>query len=145
MNNRTQGFTLIELLVVIAIIGVLAALLLSSYRSAQQRPYDVAALQCGRAIVTAELAWRLQKGSYTTSLTELGQDVQEACTDAEVRVAADGENLSGPTMTPTNTISAGAGNFAFRVFHPSGSGYYSYNNQDGTRANGGKLNRLTNW
>ena len=122
MENRTQGFTLIELLVVIAIIGVLAALLLPSYRSAQQRPYDVAALQCGRAIVTAEMAWRIQKGSYTGSLTDLGQDVKEACTD--VRIVRDVVPVQA-TTTSANEVGLGFSPvpyFTFKVWHPSGSG-----------------------
>lgn len=39
-----QGFTILEILIVIAVVGILAAVAVGSYGSAQQRAYDVAVL-----------------------------------------------------------------------------------------------------
>ena len=40
MNQRNKGFTIVELLIVIIIIGILAALVLNSFRGVQERARD---------------------------------------------------------------------------------------------------------
>lgn len=142
--KNSDGFTLIELLVVIAIIGLLAALLLPSYRESQKKPYDLAALQCGRAIVAAQTTAKISTGSYIAGVAAMGSDVQEACTQQNVQVAPD-TSLAGNAGVQSASISVNSSNYAFQVFHPSGSGYYLYNMADGTVANGSKLNKLVKW
>ena len=131
--SRQQGFTLIELLVVIAIIGILAALFLPSYQRAQKRPYDAASLQCGRAIVAAEIPRKIETGGYANNVSQLGEDVKEACQDQGVQVVTDITPVAGATIAGTNQIGIGMPQgqppyIAFRVFHPNGSGYYHYSN-----------------
>ena len=140
--TRTQGFTLIELLVVIAIIGVLAAILLPTFSNAQKKPYDVAAQQCGRAIVAAQIPYRAGTGSYTSDPAQLGPDVAEACRDAGVQV---GVHNTAPTAATSAYLMSGAdaNSFAFTAFHPRGTGFYRYwNVSPAPIAEGNRLNTL---
>ncbi|AFD27429.1 type IV pilin protein [Deinococcus gobiensis] len=142
--SRQQGFTLIELLVVIAIIGVLAAIFLPSYQRAQKRPYDAAAAQCGRAIVTNETTYRIENRTFTGDLNALGEDVKEACQDQGVRL---GIHAGG---TDPNAGSQGfegtSDNLAFKVWHPNGTGFYRWWTQSpDPQAQGNRLNRMFNW
>ncbi|WP_157451542.1 type II secretion system protein [Deinococcus aquatilis] len=142
---HTQGFTLIELLIVIAIIAVLATILIPTFAGAQKRPFDLAAAQCGRAIVTAQLSLKAEGGAYISPVASLGEDVQEACTAQNVKVAIDSAPANNPAATVGNGVSVAADNFAFQVFHPSGTGYLLYNKKDGTAASGSRLNRVFKW
>ena len=139
VTHRQQGFTLIELLVVIAIIGILAALFLPSYQRSQKRPYDAAALQCARAIVTAENVGFVEKRAFEPNLSALGADVKEVCQDQGVQVLNSGLGGITAATAGNNQIAFSGDNYAFSVWHPNGSGGYHYNRNDGTRENGGKL------
>ena len=139
VTHRQQGFTLIELLVVIAIIGLLAALFLPSYQRSQKRPYDAAALQCARAIVTAENVGFVEKRAFDGSLSALGADVKEVCQDQGAQVLNAGLGGITAASAGNSQIAYSADNYAFSVWHPNGSGGYHYNRNDGTRENGGKL------
>lgn len=122
--NRAEGFTLIELLVVIAIIGLLAALLLPSYRESQKKPYDLAAQQCLRAIVTAETTYRIEHGGSTTdSLAALGADAAEQRQNIQVKAAWGGSPTA--TMAGENTINTmGGRSWSVWTWSQNGSGAY---------------------
>jgi type IV pilus assembly protein PilA len=124
MNHTQQGFTLIELLIVIAIIGVLAALLLPTFGGAQKKPFDVAAMQCGRAVLTAQTIRRLETGSFAANVSQLGEDVTEACTQQGVQV----RQFAGGTPTAASvgdgSILLTANSVAYWTWHPRGSAAY---------------------
>lgn len=148
-TSRQQGFTLIELLVVIAIIGILAALFLPSYQRAQKRPYDAASLQCGRAIVTAEVTRKIETGGYANNVSQLGEDVKETCQDQGVQVVTDITPVRGANTAGTNQIGIGMPQgqppyIAFKVYHPQGSGYYVYINAANVEAKD-KLGKRYDW
>ena len=131
-HNKTKGFTLIELLIAIAIIAILAAIMIPSFSAARKRPYDVAALQCGKAIVTAQVTYTAEHANIpANSLTQLSNaDVNEQCQN--VQVIQDGPPIV-QTTAGTNTISVGGTNYAFRVWSTAGTGIYAYNQDGNTR------------
>ena len=143
-HPHVQGFTLIEILVVIAIIGVLAAVLLPTFTGAQKRPYDTAALQCGRAIVAFETTANLTRGSYAANIAEMGPDVLDACVTAGARVALNDVRADNPNAAVSQAVSTSATNYAFQVFHPRGSGYYLFNLASAA-GSGARLERLYSW
>jgi type IV pilus assembly protein PilA len=127
-RKRTQGFTLIEVLVVIAIISVLITILLPSFNAARKKPYDTSALQCGKAIVTAQVTYTAEHNNQAAnSIGQLNNsDVNEQCLNAGVQVGSGGlPSVQGDTGT-TN-IDAGGSNFSFKVWHQNGTGVYLYN------------------
>lgn len=131
--SRTQGFTLVELLVVIAIIGVLAAILIPTYSGAQKRPYDVAALQCGRAISNALGPDRMNRGSYATNISQLGADVAEVCTDAGVRVKGIAGGAPVASTAGTGAIDPNGSSYVFYVWHPLGSASFPTSPAEGLK------------
>lgn len=136
---------MVELLVVIAIIGVLAAILIPSYNGAQKRSWDTAAVQCGRAIVTAQISHRANTGTYTDNAGVLGEDVTEVCASQGVRL---GVHATSPTAATATGLMSGANSdsFAFTVWHPNGSGWYRYWKTSPTpTASGDRLNTLFRW
>ncbi|MBZ9714390.1 type II secretion system protein [Deinococcus multiflagellatus] len=134
MKYGTQGFTLIELLVVIAIIGVLAAILLPTFSEAQKKPYDVAALQCGRAIFTGAIAYKASNGGalptppYNPNV--FGADVQEACAGQRIMPYAVPTSKTGSEYAINDTDARGLP--VFFVANNSGSGAYVSNGNDPT-------------
>lgn len=145
-HSRTQGFTLVELLVVIAIIAVLAAILIPTFSGAQKKPYDTAALQCGRAIVVAQTAFKVERSTYSATLSPLGEDVAEVCQSAGMRVSPHSAPANNPGATVSMGMDASNDNYSFQVFHPNGSGYYKYwKTSPSPVAAGDRLNQLVRW
>jgi len=70
MTQKT-GFTLIELLVVVLIIGILAAIAVPQYQKAVLKSRSSEMLIAGKAFWTAEQAYYLATGSYTTNPNDL--------------------------------------------------------------------------
>jgi type IV pilus assembly protein PilA len=127
-KNRIKGFTLIEVLVVIAIISVLVTILLPSFNAARKKPYDTSALQCGKALVTAQVTYTAEHNNQAAgSVAQLNNtDVNEQCLNAGVQV--------GPDYVPNTqadggnfNIGVGGANYAFKVWHQNGTGIYLYN------------------
>ena len=127
-KNKTQGFTLIEVLVVIAIISVLITILLPSFNAARKKPYDTAALQCGKTIVTAQVTYIAEhNNTAAASITQLNNsDVTEQCGAAGVQV---GPDFTANTLADvgSSNIGVGGSNYAFKVWHQNGTGIYVYN------------------
>ena len=128
-RKRTQGFTLIELLIVIAIIAVLAAIMIPSFSAARKRPYDVAALQCGKAIVAAQITYIAEHNELAASNYPgmNNADANEQCQNVQV------SSNFGPIGTGGNAnINVGGSNYSFFVWSNSGTGVYLYNRDSPT-------------
>ena len=129
-EKRTQGFTLIEVLVVIAIISVLVTILLPSFNAARKKPYDTAALQCGKAIVTSQVTYTSEhNNTAANSITQLNNaDVNEQC-------VTPGAQISTATPATVNiagnaNINVAGSNYAFAIWNPSGTSIYYFNKDD---------------
>lgn len=84
---KDQGFTLMEILVAIVVLGALAGVLVPAYVDAQRRPHDVAAIDCGKAIIQAQEAYRTLNGMYYVgTFSGLGRDVTVRCTQTGMQV-----------------------------------------------------------
>lgn len=70
-ENPRGGFTLIEIMVVVIIIGILASLALANYVRTVEKSRTSEAKNILGTIRTAELAYFLENGIYTTSLADL--------------------------------------------------------------------------
>jgi type IV pilus assembly protein PilA len=128
MNRKTQGFTLIEVLVVIAIISVLVTILLPSFNGARKKPYDVAALQCGKALVTAQVTYIAEHNNQAAgSVAQLNNtDVNEQCAGAGVQVNQAYVPLDLSSVG-NNAINTDVSNYAFDVWSQNGTSIYNYN------------------
>lgn len=71
MMLQKKGFTLIELLIVLIIIGVLATLAIPQYTGYVEKARAAEALSMIGALKTAEAAYKLESGVYTTDITQL--------------------------------------------------------------------------
>jgi prepilin-type N-terminal cleavage/methylation domain-containing protein len=109
LKNRNKGFTIVELLIVIVVIGILAALVITTYSGIQakgrnsQRSADVS------AIVTQLEAYKSDNGNYPS----LGNLNSQAWRTANLKsldndALVDPQSVCNPT-TATDCLKAGSG------------------------------------
>ena len=140
MVGRQQGFTLMEILVAIIVLGVLGALVLPTYLGAQKRPYDAAALECGRAIIEGQEMYKVARTTYLGGpYTGLSTDVTLRCQGLQVHPFVNGFTPTA-TATGNGNVLADRGGYAFWVWHQQGSAaYYT------STWNNNRLEELASW
>ena len=79
-NMSPLGFTLIELLVVVLIIGILAAVAVPQYQRAVDKSRYAAMMPIVRAIKSAQEAYYMEHGFYTSALADLDLEPPANCT-----------------------------------------------------------------
>ncbi len=100
LKQRNQGFTIVELLIVIVVIGILAALVITTYSGIQAKGRDSQRSADIATIVTQLEAYKSDKGNYP-SLTQLNT----ATFRASDMKSLDGEALADPS-NPCNPATA---------------------------------------
>ena len=118
--RHRAAFTLVELLIVISIIGILVGIGIMNYSTYRKRPADLAAMTCGRAIVTAQVTYRAEHPSYASRLDQLNTDAQDECSNIQVAIPAPvAIDASGD-----GSISASDADYAFYVWNQKGRGVF---------------------
>ena len=109
--------------------NILAAIMIPSFSATRKRPYDVAALQCGKAIVTARVSYIAEHNEVAAnSVTQLNNsDVNEQCVAAGVQITRDNTPPAGIGAAGDNVIGVAGSNYAFDVWRQGGTGIYTYN------------------
>ena len=73
-NPRDDGFSLVELLITIVILGVLTAIAVPALMHVRSRGFQAAMKSDLKNAVTAESAYTVSNGSYTTDVADLTQE-----------------------------------------------------------------------
>lgn len=74
-----RGFTLLELIVVIIIIGILATLGVTQYTKMLEKGRTAEAKMILGTIRTAQEAYKFERGSYATTITDLPVEAPTTC------------------------------------------------------------------
>lgn len=100
LNNKQRGFTIVELLIVIVVIGILAALVITTFNGIQQRGRDTERQTDIKALHGQLEAYYAQNGSYPT-LAEMNDRTTNGFVDTNLK-GLDAGAFEDPTPPATN-------------------------------------------
>lgn len=112
MTNKfkQQGFTIVELLIVIVVIGILAALVITTFTGIQQKARDTERTADIKALQGQVEAYYAQKGNYPTRT-----DVNDATWRSTNMKGLDAEALKDPkNPAATGTLAAAVSSSQYR-------------------------------
>lgn len=118
LNRKQQGFTIVELLIVIVVIGILAALVITTFTGIQKKARDTERTTDIKAIHGQVEAYYAQNGKYPT----LGNLNDSAWRTANMK-GLDQEALKDPknqTASPYDLVAAPAANVYSYAVTPAG-------------------------
>jgi len=113
LNRKQQGFTIVELLIVIVVIGILAALVITTFTGIQQKARDTERTTDVKAIHGQVEAYYAQNGKYPT----LGNLNDSSWRGTNMK-GLDAEALKDPkdsSATPALVAAAAASRYAYAV------------------------------
>lgn len=114
-TNRQSGFTIVELLIVIVVIGILAALVITTFTGIQQKARDTERQTDIKALYGQVEAYYAQNGKYPT-LTNMNT---AAWRSSNVK-GLDQEALRDPKNTSYGLVGAAAANsYSYAVTNSS--------------------------
>ncbi len=105
-QGARSGFTLIELLVVVLIIGVLAAIALPQYQKAVLKSRYSGLMPIANAVANAQEIYYMEKGNYSTDITQLDIKAPSGGASAEIEVN-DGTDTRFDYVLATRTDAPG--------------------------------------
>ena len=117
INKNEKGFTLIELMIVIAIIGILAAIAIPQFSAYRTRSYNSSANADLRNACTAQEAYFVDEGTYTSSVGNLTGSAYGLYTSKDVTVTCNSGTPIYYNMSARNS----SGDITYTVRGPGGS------------------------
>ncbi len=125
LNKKLQkGFTIVELLIVIVVIGILAALVITTYNGIQQKGRNTERNTDLKAVQGQLEAYYAQNGRYPSN-SDLG-------TNSANNVSFIGTNMKGLDKEALRDPKAAAGNFALVNTTTATANQYAYQATDDT-------------
>lgn len=119
LKNKQSGFTIVELLIVIVVIGILAALVVTTFNGIQQKGRDTERETDIKAIHGQLEAYYAQNGTYP-----LLADVNDTTWRGTNMKGLDNEALRDPKAAPgTFTLAGTPGNavYSYQVYEANGT------------------------
>src|SRR5215207_9195377 len=115
LKSKQQGFTIVELLIVIVVIGILAALVITTFTGIQQRARNTERETDVKAIHGQLEAYYAQNGRYPTLA-----NVNDGTWRSTNMRGLDGGALQDPKGTAETLVAAAAANAYAYTVTPSG-------------------------